>query len=109
MSTTDRQSGDVVNVLAPTGGVVSGRLFLFGAAALPLLPIVDAAEGELVACYTRQTVLAKSTGAAAITAGDFVTVDANGQVLAGTSGLVALEDAAASAGARLYVLMTGAP
>jgi len=109
MSMSDRQSGDVVNVAAPTGGVVSGRLFLFGAASLPLLPITTAEAGEIVACYTRQVVEVESDGALAITAGDFVTPDANGQVAAGTSGLVALTDADATAGAKLFVLMTGVP
>jgi len=109
MSMTDRQSGDVVNVIAPAGGVVSGRLFLYGAAALPLLPITTAEAGVEVACYTRQVVEVETDGALAITAGDFVTPDANGQVAAGTSGLIALTGADANAGDKLLVLMTGVP
>jgi len=108
MSTTDRQSGDVVDVIAPTGGVVSGKLFAFGAAELPLLPITTAAQGELVACYTRQTVEVETDGSGAITAGARLAPDANGQVLASATGsLIALTDAAAQAGDKLMVLMTG--
>jgi predicted RecA/RadA family phage recombinase len=108
MSMTDRQSGDVVDVVAPAGGTVAGKLFAFGATGLPLLPITTTPAGEMVSCYTRQTCVAPNAAAVAITAGDELAVDVDGKVSAGTGGLIALEDAAATIDVPVMCLMTGA-
>lgn len=107
MSMIDRQSGDVVDVVAPAGGVTSGVLFSFGAAGLPLLPITTAAAGEIVSCYRVATIEAPNAAAVAITAGASLTFNAAGKVSAGAGSIIALADAPATIDAPVMCVMTG--
>ena len=79
------QDGDVLQLTAPTGGVVSGGIYAIGT--LVVVAIADAAAGEKFAAKPNGVWSVETTGTLA--AGDAVGLKAGKVVAAATEGAVA--------------------
>ena len=85
MATNYVQDGDVLQLTAPTGGVVSGGIYAIGA--LVVVAIADADAGESFAAATNGVWTVETTGTLA--AGDAVGLKAGKVVAAATTDAVA--------------------
>ena len=85
MATNYVQDGDVLQLTAPVGGVVSGGIYAVGA--LVVVAIADAKAGETFAAKTKGVWTVETTGTLA--AGDAVGLKAGKVVAAATADAVA--------------------
>lgn len=95
------QPGDVLDLIAPTGGVLAGKVYLIGS--LPVIAVADAAAGASFEGYVTGVHDVPKTASQAWTAGALIYVDNTNHVAtnvatANTRLGVATQDVAGGAG-----------